>query len=42
MTRYASANLATLVEIDVNPVIVRPKGSGAVAVDVMIRLINPA
>ncbi|MGC1388293.1 MAG: acetate--CoA ligase family protein [Steroidobacteraceae bacterium] len=42
VTRYAAANLATLVELDVNPVIVRPKGSGAVAVDVMIRLINPA
>jgi acetyl-CoA synthetase len=42
VTRYASANLATLVEIDVNPVIVRPKGSGAIAVDVMIRLKNPA
>jgi acyl-CoA synthetase (NDP forming) len=36
--RYASANLATLVEIDVNPVIVRPTGKGAVAVDSMIRL----
>jgi acetyl-CoA synthetase len=42
VSRYAAANLATLVEIDVNPVIVRPKGSGAIAVDVMIRLINPA
>ncbi len=42
VTRYATENLATLVEIDVNPVIVRPKGSGAVAVDVMIRLINSA
>jgi acyl-CoA synthetase (NDP forming) len=42
VTRYASANLATLVEIDVNPVIVRPKSSGAVAVDVMIRLTKPA
>ncbi|MGO9634136.1 MAG: acetate--CoA ligase family protein [Steroidobacteraceae bacterium] len=42
VTRFAAANLATLVELDVNPVIVRPKGSGAVAVDVMIRLINPA
>jgi len=42
VTRYASANLATLVELDVNPVIVRPKGCGAVAVDVMIRLTNPA
>jgi acyl-CoA synthetase (NDP forming) len=38
VTRYASANLASLVEIDVNPVIVRPLGYGAVAVDTMIRL----
>jgi acyl-CoA synthetase (NDP forming) len=38
VAEYASANLATLVEIDVNPVIVRPAGKGAVAVDTMIRL----
>jgi acyl-CoA synthetase (NDP forming) len=38
VTRYATANLATLIEIDVNPVIVRPAGKGAVAVDAMIRL----
>jgi acetyl-CoA synthetase len=38
VARYASANLAILVEIDVNPVIVRPAGLGAVAVDTMIRL----
>jgi acetyl-CoA synthetase len=38
VARYASSNLATLVEIDVNPVIVRPVGLGAVAVDTMIRL----
>jgi acetate---CoA ligase (ADP-forming) len=38
VARYASGNLATLVEIDVNPVIVRPAGFGAVAVDTMIRL----
>jgi acetate---CoA ligase (ADP-forming) len=38
VARYASENLATLVEIDVNPVIVRPIGLGAVAVDTMIRL----
>jgi acyl-CoA synthetase (NDP forming) len=37
VTRYASGN-AALVEIDVNPVIVRPAGLGAVAVDTMIRL----
>jgi acyl-CoA synthetase (NDP forming) len=36
--RYAADNLATLVELDVNPVIVRPMGKGAVAVDAMIRL----
>jgi hypothetical protein len=38
ITRYAAANAATLQEIDVNPVIVRPAGLGAVAVDVLIRL----
>jgi acetate---CoA ligase (ADP-forming) len=37
VARYASANVATLVELDVNPVIVRPAGLGAVAVDTMIR-----
>jgi acetyl-CoA synthetase len=36
--RYASAHRATLVELDVNPVIVRPTGHGVVAVDAMIRL----
>jgi hypothetical protein len=36
--RYAEANLARLVELDVNPVIVRPAGKGAVAVDAFIRL----
>jgi acyl-CoA synthetase (NDP forming) len=40
VTRYAYANLSTVVEIDVNPVIVRPAGLGAVAVDTMIRLRN--
>jgi acetyl-CoA synthetase len=38
VARYAAQNVATLVEIDVNPVIVRPLGEGAVAVDTMIRL----
>src|SRR3569833_1111691 len=37
-TRYAEANLNTLVELDINPVIVRPAGQGAVAVDSLIRL----
>ena len=36
--RYAEANLASLVELDVNPIIVRPSGAGAVAVDALIRL----
>jgi acetyl-CoA synthetase len=38
VARYASENVATLIELDVNPVIVRPKGKGAVAVDALIRL----
>lgn len=37
-TRYAEANLDALVELDINPVIVRPAGLGAVAVDALIRL----
>jgi len=36
--RYAAANLEQLVELDLNPVIVRPAGRGAVAVDALIRL----
>ncbi|HLJ39035.1 MAG TPA: acetate--CoA ligase family protein, partial [Steroidobacteraceae bacterium] len=36
--RYAQANLETLAELDINPVIVRPQGLGAVAVDALIRL----
>ena len=35
---YAEANVNTLVELDINPVIVRPLGQGAVAVDALIRL----
>jgi acetyl-CoA synthetase len=37
-TRYAAANVNTLVELDINPVIVRPAGRGAIAVDALIRL----
>jgi len=36
--RYAQANLETLSELDINPVIVRPASLGAVAVDALIRL----
>jgi succinyl-CoA synthetase beta subunit len=35
---YAEKNLASLVELDVNPVIVRPAGAGAIAVDALIRV----
>jgi succinyl-CoA synthetase beta subunit len=38
VANYASANRATLIEIDVNPMIVRPAGKGVVAVDTLIRL----
>ena len=41
VARYASQNLAALVELDVNPVIVRAVGLGAIAVDALIRLRNP-
>jgi len=37
-TRYAEANVDRLLELDINPVIVRPAGRGAVAVDALIRL----
>ena len=36
--RYAENNVASLVELDVNPIIVRPSGAGVVAVDALIRL----
>ncbi|HYC08766.1 MAG TPA: acetate--CoA ligase family protein [Steroidobacteraceae bacterium] len=38
-TRYAAANLERVAELDLNPVIVRPRGLGAVAVDALIRLV---
>ncbi len=38
--RFASAQLDVLIEIDVNPLIVRPRGSGAIAVDALIRRIE--
>ncbi|HEY3786841.1 MAG TPA: acetate--CoA ligase family protein [Steroidobacteraceae bacterium] len=36
--RYAEAHLEDLVELDINPVIVRPAAQGAIAVDALIRL----
>jgi acyl-CoA synthetase (NDP forming) len=38
--RYAEANVDMLLELDINPVIVRPEGRGAVAVDALIRLVR--
>ncbi len=38
VARFAEAHLEELIEIDVNPIIVRPQGLGAVAVDALIRL----
>lgn len=38
VTRYAAAELGRLRELDVNPMIVRPAGSGVVAVDALIRI----
>ncbi len=38
VTRYAADHLDALREIDVNPIIVRPAGKGAVAVDALIRI----
>jgi acetyl-CoA synthetase len=38
-SRYAAANVERLAELDLNPVIVRPQGLGAVAVDALIRLV---
>jgi acetyl-CoA synthetase len=38
VARYATAHVAELVELDVNPIIVRPRGLGVVAVDTLIRL----
>ena len=38
VARFAAANVSRLVELDVNPIIVRPAGRGAVAVDTMMRM----
>jgi hypothetical protein len=38
-TRYAAANIEQLAELDLNPVIVRPEGLGAMVVDALIRLV---
>jgi hypothetical protein len=35
---FADAHWATIVELDVNPLVVLPQGRGAVAVDALLRL----
>ena len=41
VARYAEANADTLLELDINPLIVRPEGMGAVAVDALVRIAHP-
>ena len=38
VARFAVANADRLLELDINPLIVRPTGNGAVAADVLIRM----
>jgi len=38
---FAAAHADTILELDVNPLIVRPDGLGAVAVDALVRLAEP-
>lgn len=42
VTSFAADHADTLLELDVNPLIVRPEGFGAVAADALIRLARPA
>lgn len=41
VARFAEAERARLLELDVNPLLVRPEGKGAVAVDAVVRLTEP-
>jgi acyl-CoA synthetase (NDP forming) len=38
---FAAEHAANILELDVNPLIVRPEGSGAIAADALIRLAEP-
>jgi len=38
LARYVEANAARIVELEINPLLVRPEGKGAVAVDALLRL----
>ena len=38
LAAYVEANATRLVELEINPLLVRPVGQGAVAADVLLRL----
>jgi hypothetical protein len=41
VANFAAEHADRILELDVNPLMVRPKGSGAVAADALIRLAAP-
>ena len=41
VARFAEAHAGRLAELDVNPLIVRPRGRGAVAADALMRITEP-
>jgi hypothetical protein len=41
VAEFALAHREQLLELDINPLLVRPKGRGAVAVDALIRVVGP-
>lgn len=41
VARFAAANAERLAEVEVNPLLVRPPGRGAVAADALVRMIEP-
>ena len=38
---FAEAHVATLQELDINPIMVRPEGKGVMAVDALVRMGKP-
>jgi succinyl-CoA synthetase beta subunit len=40
IARFAEADATSLVELDVNPLMVRPEGKGAIAADALIRIVD--
>ena len=41
LARFAEANLNTIKELDINPLLVRPKGRGVIVADALIRVRKP-